>query len=68
SKIAQLTQAIWGHSLKLQFEISDKAVSSGRQDTDHDARWEAIEKESILNSFFELFQPRRFWIDQDGTP
>lgn len=64
-KIERLTREVWDCPLRLKIEVTEQATSAVRNLSEKDARWDAIEEEPILKTFVELFQPRRFWMDQD---
>ena len=65
SKIESASRSIWGKPLSLRVVVTDKAESVAKNESDKESRWFAVEQEPMIRTLVDMFQARRFWIDQD---
>jgi hypothetical protein len=65
SKIAKASKSIWAQPMGLQVVVTDRAESVSKTDSEKVSKWLAIEQEPVIKTLVDMFQARRFWIDQD---
>jgi len=63
-KVEDAAQAIWGKPLRLKLVVNADAEAVGQSASGKEARWESLENEPMIKTLVDLFQAKRFWIDE----
>ena len=65
SKIEDASKSIWAKPMGLQVVVTDRAESVSKTESEKASKWLSIEQEPVIKTLVDMFQARRFWIDQD---
>ncbi len=64
-KIEEASKSIWSQPLGLQVVVTDRAESVSKTESEKTSKWLTLEQEPVIKTLVDMFQARRFWIDQD---
>jgi hypothetical protein len=66
-KIADASTAIWGRPLRLTVRVNPDVESASQTASAKDAKWSELEKEPMIRTLVDLFQAKRFWIEDKAN-
>jgi DNA polymerase-3 subunit gamma/tau len=66
-KIADASTAIWGRPLRLTVRVNPDVESASQTASAKDSKWSELEKEPMIRTLVDLFQAKRFWIEDKAN-